>query len=108
LDEKFFLYWEDIDLCERTARAGYKNVYTPETVMWHKVSASAGGSGGETNDYYITRNRLYFGMKYSSFRTRFALLRDSVRTLFIGRKWQKRGVIDFYIGNLGRGSKTKK
>lgn len=107
LDEKLFLYWEDADLSERARRAGWKVIYTPKTFLWHKVSVAAGGPGGETNDYFLVRNRLVFGMRYSSLRTKLALLKDSLRMLFIGRYWQKKGVIDFYTGRLGKGTRIK-
>jgi len=107
LDEKMFLYWEDADFSRRAKNAGWKVIYTPKTHLWHKVSVASGGPGGEINDYFITRNRLIYGFRYSPLRTKFALVRDSVRLLFIGRKWQKMGVIDFYIRRLGKGSKIK-
>jgi GT2 family glycosyltransferase len=107
LDEKLFLYWEDADLSERARRAGWKIIYTPKTFLWHKVSVAAGGPGGETNDYFLVRNRLVFGMRYSPLRTKLALLRDSIRMLFTGRYWQKRGVIDFYMCRLGKGTRIK-
>jgi len=35
LDEDFFMYGEDIDLCYRILKAGYKNYYFPETTIVH-------------------------------------------------------------------------
>jgi GT2 family glycosyltransferase len=43
LDERFYLYCEEVDWCIRTHRAGYKVVYVPSSHIWHKVSASSGG-----------------------------------------------------------------
>ena len=40
LDEKFFMYFEDVDLCFRTQLAGYKVRYVADAIAYHKVSAS--------------------------------------------------------------------
>lgn len=39
-DEEFFLIYEDVDLTFRAVVMGWKCVYLPESVMYHKVSAS--------------------------------------------------------------------
>lgn len=103
-DEKYFLYYEDNDLSQKVKREGYRIVYSPKAVLWHKNAGSAGGSGSELQDYYITRNRLLFGMRYAPFRSKLSLLRESFRMLPTGRPWQKRGVWDFYLRRFGRGS----
>jgi GT2 family glycosyltransferase len=108
LDASFFLYWEDADFSERAKKAGYKVMYFPDTCMWHKVSASTGGSGSPTNDYFLTRNRFYYSMRYSSLRTKFAVLRDTIRLIFIGRTWQKWGAIDALLGRKGMGQWAKR
>ena len=104
MNASFFLYWEDSDYSERARKAGFRVVYTPKTKLWHMISASTGGSGSPTNDYFLTRNRLVFGFRYLSLRTKFALVRDSVRMMFKGRKWQKKGVVDFFTLQKGKGS----
>jgi hypothetical protein len=103
LREKYFMYWEDADYCLRAKRVGWKVVYTPETCLWHKVSSSS-AIGSNLNDYFLTRNRMLFGTKYASMRTKFALFRESIKLLLNGRKWQKIGVRDFYLGRWGKGS----
>lgn len=40
LDERFFMYFEDVDLCFRTQLAGYKIRYQPRAIAYHKISAS--------------------------------------------------------------------
>jgi hypothetical protein len=104
LDDKYFLYYEDSDLSVRAKKAGYKIVYAPKSIIWHKNAGSAGGSGSALQDYYIIRNRLLFGFRYASARSKLALFRESLFLLLRGRRWQKRGIIDFYLGKLGKGS----
>ena len=103
IDESFFLYWEDADYSEKARRAGFRVVYTPKTHIWHMVSASTGKIGSTSNDYFITRNRLIFGLRYSSLRTKIALFRESIRLMFTGREWQRKGVVDFYLGRWKSG-----
>ena len=102
-DEKYFMYFEDVEFCERYKRKGGSIMYIGSAILWHKVAQSS-AIGSELNDYYITRNRLLFGMKYASCRTKLAMVRESINFLLKGRTWQKRGVIDFYTGNLCQGS----
>lgn len=40
-DERFFMYFEDVDLCFRAQLAGYKVLYTPNAIAYHKLSVSA-------------------------------------------------------------------
>jgi len=103
-DEKYFLYYEDNDLSKRVKKAGYKIVYAPKAILWHKNAGSAGGAGSSVQDYYITRNRLLFGIRYAPIRSKLALIRESVGLLLNGRPWQRRGVLDFYLRRFGRGS----
>lgn len=102
-DKKYYLYMEDADLSERIKKAGFKVMYSPRGRLWHKVSQGS-GIGSELNDYFITRNRMLFGMTYAKLRTKFALFRESIKLLLIGRKWQKIGIRDYYLGRFGKGS----
>lgn len=103
-DDKFYLYYEDADLSMRANKKGFKIFYVPKSIIWHKNAGSAGGSGSTLQDYYIVRNRLLFGFRYAGVRARLALVRESIKIFLIGRQWQKKGVLDFYLGKLGKGS----
>ena len=103
-DNRYFLYYEDNDLCQRTRRKGFEIMYEPKAVLWHKNAGSAGGSGSGLQDYYITRNRLLFGLSYAKLRTKFAIIRESLKILLLGRTWQKKGALDFYLRRFGKGS----
>lgn len=103
-DERYFLYLEDSDLNERVKQAGLSVYYVPDSVIWHENAGSTGGSGSQLQDYFISRNRLLFGVTYASVRTKIALIRESFRVLQSGRTWQKKGVQDFYMRKFGKGS----
>ncbi|MEK7527674.1 MAG: glycosyltransferase family 2 protein [Patescibacteria group bacterium] len=102
-DEKYYLYLEDADLSRRAVNLGYQLAVVPKSIIWH-VNSGSSGAGSPLHDYFLTRNRLLFTFRYASLRTKFAVFRESLRHLITGRNWQKRGVIDFYLGRLGKGS----
>lgn len=102
-DDRYFMYFEDLDLSVRIKKRGWKIYFVPEAKLWHKVSQSS-GIGGNLNDYFITRNRLLFGMKHASYKTRIALIRQSINQLVNGRMWQRTGIFDYLIQNLWKGS----
>lgn len=102
-NEKYYLYMEDVELSERMKNREWKIMYEPKAILWHKVSQSS-GIGSDLNDYFITRNRLLFGFKYAAFRTKLALVRESLRLFITGRHWQAVGVRDFYIRRFRKGS----
>jgi GT2 family glycosyltransferase len=43
LDETYRAYFEDVDLCVRASRAGFRVRYVPTAKLWHRISASTGG-----------------------------------------------------------------
>ncbi|WP_212959983.1 glycosyltransferase family 2 protein [Cohnella xylanilytica] len=64
MDEKYFMYYDDTDFCVRATASGYKILYQPKSIIWHKVSSSSGGEESLTSIYYGNRNRLYFIDKF--------------------------------------------
>ncbi|MCX6726677.1 MAG: glycosyltransferase family 2 protein [Candidatus Shapirobacteria bacterium] len=103
-DNRYYLYLEDADFCVRARHLGFNTAFVPESVIWHLNSGSS-SAGGSLHDYFITRNRLLFGFHYASFRTKIALFRNSFHLLSSSpSKWQKRGVVDYYLNRFGKGS----
>ena len=41
LDERFFMYWEDADLCRRMWENGWQVIYYPKAVVHHQVGQSS-------------------------------------------------------------------
>lgn len=103
LDKRYFLYLEDAEFCLRAKKAGFALFYAPKAKLWH-ANASSSKVGGSLHDYYLARNRILFGLKYASWRTKLALFRESLRLLFTGRPWQRIGIRDYYLGKFGQGS----
>lgn len=63
LDEDYFIYSEDTDLCYRAHKADFRNLYVPSAVIWHKASSSSSEDSPLMN-YYLFRNSLIFSRKY--------------------------------------------
>ncbi len=106
LDEEYFLYAEDTDYCCRIMQAGYKLVYVPSAIIYHKVSASTGNQSA-MQQYYMMRNNCYIIKKYCRFpaygyaRKWYRVLRDIVRGK-IDFKIQIRAWRDFTKGITGK------
>ena len=94
-----------MDFCVRAKKAGFKIIFEPKAVIWHKNASSSGGSGSQLQDYYITRNRLIFAFKYANFKTKLALLRQMISQ--IRNSIKRRAFFDFLRFNLGKGSYIK-
>lgn len=62
-DDHFFMYSEEVDLCERIRRAGYRVYYTPQAEVVH-----IGGKSTEANPekaaFEYRRSQLYFYSKH--------------------------------------------
>lgn len=100
LDEKFFLYLEDMDFCVKAKKAGFKIIYEPKAFLWHKNAASSGGSGSNVQDYYITRNRLLFAAKHATLRTKFAVLKQII--LQVNNPIKRKALLDFTLMCFGK------
>lgn len=55
-DEDLFMYLEDVDLNWRAQLAGYRVVFAPQAVVYHKLSATG---GGVIASFYTGRNTLF-------------------------------------------------
>ena len=64
LDERYFLYWEDVQFSRRALHGGYKICFVPTARVWHRGMASSKQYGHRsstpTYDYYTMRNRLWY------------------------------------------------
>jgi GT2 family glycosyltransferase len=63
IDEKYFMYAEDVDYSLRIRDAGFSLAYAPDASVWHKGGASTVHRSA-AHDYYIVRNSLHLVRKY--------------------------------------------
>ena len=70
LSEKFFMYGEDTEYCQRVLDQGYKIYYNPQAIIYHKISASQ-KKDSLSQQYYMIRNNLYVISQYHDCKTYF-------------------------------------
>lgn len=57
-DPEFFAYFEEVDVCWRVRMLGYKVVYAPGSVIFHKESATS-SKAGLIRKYWHYRNKIW-------------------------------------------------
>lgn len=62
LNERYFLYFEDLEFCHRLYVQGHRILYVPEALAWHAVGASTGSQRHKAPalDYYDVRNGFFY------------------------------------------------
>lgn len=67
-DENFFAYHDEVDWCKRARDSGYRIVYVPTALMWHKGCTSTGGYRDYYNArrYLIARNSVLYAKKHAT------------------------------------------
>ena len=102
LDERYFLYLEDVDLSVKAKQAGYQIGFCPQSRVWHKNAGSSGGAGSPLHQYYQTRNRLLFALRYGSWRIRITATLFAIRLFMNGSQAERIAVTDLVTGQLGK------
>lgn len=64
-DERFFMYYEDFDLCLRARQAGFRLLLVPAARMWHKVARSSGGRDSASERYWMARSSVLLFRKHA-------------------------------------------
>lgn len=59
MPELFFLYYEEMDWCEKIRKAGYEIWIEPKATIYHKESMSV-GKKSLLKEYFMCRNRILF------------------------------------------------
>lgn len=83
-DERFFAYYEDVELCARLRASGWRTVVVPAVKATHRGSASAARLGSRAR-YLRTRNRYLVARLHPGVGHIGALVREDLRLLLRGR-----------------------
>jgi len=102
-DEKFFMYYEDVDLSFRVRNLGKKIMFCPESVVRHIHT----GSSVEWSPFFcyqVSRNKLLFLLKHMSWmKFIYWFLRQLAAAVRNKNKYQIWGCIDaLQVGLLGK------
>ncbi len=65
-DEKYFVYYDDTDFMRRLRLNKIDVLYYPQAFLWHKESMSTGGMKSDFSIYYMSRNQIYYVLRYFS------------------------------------------
>jgi hypothetical protein len=69
-DDRFFMYGEDLELCDRMHATGWRVLYTSEaTVMHHLRQSLAKQTSAEILASAVTGNRAYFQIRHGRLKT---------------------------------------
>lgn len=94
MDEKYFLYYEDVALSNTFLELGKKMWYMPDAVIYHKESAST-KKYSANYQYYLCRNRLAYIREYVKFPTKIAAY--CYTTLFVLKNLKRK---NFQLNNI--------
>jgi GT2 family glycosyltransferase len=106
LDSKFFIICEFTEWCLRAKNKGYKILYVPASIIWHKISSSLNKiqTSNKTEVYYNSRNwlltikknksSLYFLWVFFLHSTIFAL----IRLMKYSKQRKAKLILNYYIG----------
>lgn len=110
ISEDYFLYYEDGDWCLRARQAGYKCIFVPESIIYHKISKST-GEFSFPYIYYHSRNGLIFASRFGSksyayFFSAWFFIKQLVKiTIGYKKDWALAvmvAILDFWKGKFGK------
>lgn len=69
MEERYFLYYEEIDWATRAKRSGFRLAYAPGAVVYHKEGGTIGSSSDKSkrsllSEHFLVRSRLFFTLRF--------------------------------------------
>jgi GT2 family glycosyltransferase len=104
LEEVYFHFYEDIEWSLRVLEAGYKAMYVPAAVIWHKEHYVTNMNQDDGFiEFYLARANMIFARKHVPlrlwpFKMPFFVAWMIYRTLVFGYRWNWRKVFSLFKG----------
>ncbi|MBI3671348.1 glycosyltransferase family 2 protein [Candidatus Azambacteria bacterium] len=115
LPEEYFMYYEDVDWSLSVRKAGYKTMYSPKAVVYHKVTRSIKKIGSPRILYYHMRNALLLSKRHAPKPIYWGILmwgwykyaKQLLKLVILPSKKEEskmiiKGIKDFYAGKFGK------
>lgn len=99
LDERYFLYYEDADLCYRFKLAGYSNYYYPHTEIIHLKGENTQENFHSKTYYFAKESQLVYYKKHNGY-LQYSVLRLYLLSRFLLKYLFKPGKVIFRIITL--------
>jgi len=112
MHEEYFLYWEETDWNTLAYKNGWKIIYVPSSIVWHKISSTIKNDSYQQIYYYI-RNGLLFFQRHEPKRLFYLFAHVIYHTLRLYKKGNinsakayRDGIKDFILRRFGKQNTT--
>ena len=89
LDERFFMYFEDLDYCRRVRLSSLKVYYLPIAQVYHEHGAITSTVGERANEWLIQSSKIYHGIVGYILLTAILKLGQKVKNLLASKTKQR-------------------
>jgi len=83
-DSRYFAYFEETDLCHRVWLAGYKILYYPESIIFHKMGATSSAFNQSFIQFHSFKNRINTYLKNFEFKSLIYILPIHLFISYVG------------------------
>lgn len=103
LKEDYFLYYEDVDFCQRAKKSGFKLAIDKNISIIHKASSSV-GKNSPAMQYYMARNHMLFVERFAPLSIKIRELIRLPKTIYQARnkKHELIGIGDYFLRRFGK------
>lgn len=101
-DSDYIIFSEDVDLCYRVRKHGYKTVYVPDAIIWHRgqMTLKKMDPKGCYTDYMASRSRIRFILIHFTFIRLLAAFFIDLAWFFLASIAGKSFLLEAYWWNL--------